>query len=450
MRKLPLVVTAFTLAAGLVAGCSKNDSSSGASPSVKPSQAASTAPSASASASPSATPSPSAAPVTLKLFHGKQEAQDTFNEIIQKFSAKYPNIKVTQEVVTNDPSAVLKSRIATNEIPDIFSAGIEVMDIAKGGYMADLTNEPYLKNIVDTSLKSLSFTDASGKTWALPVDGSSIGIFYNKKMFADNGLTPPRTLSELKKVTDTFKSKNIPAFALGFKDSWTIKMAIISSFSPAVYGKNINWDTDKNAGKTTFEATPGWAAAFNNLKTIYDTGNTKTAFDTDYNGAVAMFAQGQAAMMPQGLWALEPIRKIAPTLDIGLIAMPTSEDPNDAKLHVFPDFSLSISSKSKYTAEAKKFLEFMTTPEIAQLWSNKARLFSAVKGVSTNFDPVAADVEKTIAAGQTVSQADRGWPSPFQPEFDKAISEFLLGKRNVPDSLKQLDTAWTNAAKAAK
>lgn len=387
----------------------------------------------------------SAEKVNLKLFHGKQEAKDTFDQIIKSFNQKYPNITVEQELVTNEPSSVLKARLATGEIPDIFSCGTEVMDIAKGGFLTELTNEAFLKNILPDTLKSRTFTDTDGKIWAMPIDGSCIGIFYNKKMFADNGLTAPQTLTELKKVCETFKNKNIPAFALGFKDSWTIKMASVSAFSPAVYGSNLTWDDDKNSGKATFASTEGWKTSFDILKMIYTYGNTKTAFDTDYNGACSMFAQGKAAMMAQGLWALEPIRKITADLDIGIMGVPVSENPADTKLHQFPDFSLSISSKSKHIEEAKKFLEFMSTKEAGEIWSNTAKLFSAVQGVNSNFDPVAADVTKLIQENKICIQADRGWPTPFQSEFEKVLPQFLLGKKDLAATLTSLDNSWDKA-----
>lgn len=446
MRKIVIVCCALILIIGVFAGCSDKANNNGNTESANTKNSApEPTPKETPKEEPAAEKPPE--PVILKLFHGKQEAQETFTEIIKKFNEKYPHITIEQEVVTNDPSTVLKSRIATDAIPDIFSAGIEVLDIAKGGYLVDLSSEPFLGNLVESSVKSRSFTDNDGKTWAMPVDGSSIGVFYNKQIFADNGLTIPTTITEMNHVIEVLKAKDIPAFALAFKDAWTIKMTIISALSPAVYGKDLKWDDKKNAGEAAFETSEGWKSSFQALRMIYEGGNTKTAFDTDYNGAVGMFALGEAAMMAQGLWALEPIRAISPDLNIGMMAMPVSEDPNDAKLHVFPDFSLSLSSKSKHIDESKLFLEFLTTSEISTIWSNKARLFSAVKGVSTPFDPVAADVEKLLAEGRTISQADRGWPTPFHPEFEKTLPEFLFGKKDLAESLKYLDQAWMDALK---
>ena len=389
-------------------------------------------------------------PVTLHLFHQKQEAQETFAKIIEEFTAKYPNISVEQEIVTNEPSAVLKARIATDEIPDIFQAGLEVIDISKGGYMVDLTDEPFLQNVSEAAVSSPSFTDENGNTWALPFDGSCIGILYNKDVFEKCGLKVPTTLSEFDNAVKTLRENDIVPFALGFKDSWTIKIASVCAFSPAVYGRSLTWDTLKNEGKTTFAGTPEWTQSFELLRKIYESGDTKTAFDTDYNGACAMLANGEAAMMAQGLWAVEVVRSVNPGANIGMMAMPVSEDPSEAKLHQFPDFGLSISSQSKHIKEAELFLDFLTQRDVAELWCNTAKLFSAVKDVSVDFDPVAKDVTAYINAGMVCPQADRGWPTAFHADFESAISAYLLNKLPVEDALKQLDTSWDAAYAASK
>lgn len=388
--------------------------------------------------------------VTLHLFHQKQEAQETFAKIIEEFTAQNPSIKVEQEIVTNEPSAVLKARIATDEIPDLFQAGLEVIDISKGGYMVDLTNESFLKNVNEAAVASPSFTDENGCTWALPIDGSCIGILYNKDVFEKYGVSVPTTLSEFDAAVEKLRANGITPFALGFKDSWTIKTTSICAFSPAVYGRNLNWDTLKNEGKVSFAKTPEWTQSFELLKKIYQSGDTQIAFDTDYNGACAMLANGEAAMMAQGLWAVEVVRSVNPNANIGMMAMPVSENESETKLHQFPDFGLSISSQSKHIKECELFLAFLTQKNVAELWCNTAKLFSAVKGVNVDFDPVAKDVNAYIESGAICPQADRGWPTAFHADFESAISAYLLDKMSAEDAMKQLDTAWDTAYAASK
>ena len=137
--------------------------------------------------------------------------------------------------MTNDPAAILKARIATDEIPDIFQGALDTMDIARGGYIMDLAGESFLNNIAEEALNDSSFTDADGHTWAMPIDGSCEGIFYNKEIFAQYGLTPPTTLSEFDTLLETLKQNSVTPFALGFKDAWTIKPVSLVAAAPAIY-----------------------------------------------------------------------------------------------------------------------------------------------------------------------------------------------------------------------
>lgn len=431
-RKLSLfLATAFVFS--LFVGCSSNQEGNPSSPEP-------------GTASPSS--SEEQAPITLHLFHQKQEAQEAFAQIIDAFQDEYPYITIEQEIVTNDPSSILKARLSTDEVPDIFQGALDTMDIAKGGYILDLAGEPFLENISEEALNDSSFTDEEGHTWAMPVDGSCEGIFYNKDIFAEYGLTPPQTISEFENIIATLEANGVTPFALGFKDSWTIKPISLVAASPAVYANNPNWDQEKTEKEVSFADTPGWTTAFELLKMVYEHGNTRTAFDTDYNAACTMMAQGEAAMMVQGLWALEPIKSVNPDVNLGMMAMPISEDPNDTKLFQFPDFGLSVSASTEYPEECKLFLEFLTRPEIAELWCSTAKLFSPVKGVSVDFDPLAEDVNAYIESGMVTTQADRGWPTPFQPEFEAALPVYLLGNDSLENILNSLDSAWDNAIEA--
>jgi len=386
--------------------------------------------------------------VTIHLFHQKQEAQSAFAQIIDAFHAEYPYINVEQEIVTNDPAAILKARIATGEVPDIFQGANDTMDIAQGGYIMELTGEAFLNNITDEARAASSFTDSEGHTWAMPVDGSCEGIFYNKDIFAQYGLSVPTTLSEFKTLIETLEKNGVTPFAMGFKDAWTIKPVSLVAASSAIYGQDIAWDSKKDSGEASFASTEGWSTTFELTKMVYEHGNTRTAFDTDYNGACAMMANGEAAMMINGLWALEPIKQINPDVNLGMMAMPATENPADTKLFQFPDFGLSISASTAHPEECKLFLEFLTRPEIAELWCSTSKLFSAVKGVSVDFDPMADDVNAYIDAGMVCTQVDRGWPTAFGSEYESALSNYILDLVSLQDVMDSLDTAWA-AARAA-
>ncbi|MBU9742622.1 extracellular solute-binding protein [Lachnospiraceae bacterium ASD3451] len=447
MKKKFTAFLSILLVMGCLAGCGNAQSTEDTSQAKPNEQDASTPEPA---AKEDADAQASKEPVTIHLFHQKQEAQETFAQIIEAFQKEYPYITVEQEIVTNDPASILRARVATDETPDIFQGALDTMDIASGGYIMDLAGEPFLNNINEEVLSDSSFTDGDGHVWALPIDGSCEGIFYNKEIFQKLDLTPPTTLSELDHVIEVLEKNKITPFALGFKDSWTIKPITLVVVSPAIYAKQDDWNELKTSGQSSFADTPEWKTTFDILKKVYDHGNTKTAFDTDYNGACNMIAQGEAAMMVQGLWALEPIKSINSDINLGMMAMPVSENPEDTKLFQFPDFGLSISANTKNPEECKLFLEYLTRQDTASLWCSSSMLFSAIKNVSVDFDPLAADVNAYIDSGMICTQADRGWPTAFQTEYEASLSEYILGHDSLENILARLDTAWDTAVKAAQ
>lgn len=155
-------------------------------------------------------------------------------------------------------------------------------------------------------------------------------------------------------------------------------------------------------------------------------------------------------MMINGLWALEPVKEINPDVNLGMMAMPVSEDEKDTKLFQFPDFGLSISASTEHPKEGKLFLEFLTRPEIAELWCSTSKLFSAVKGVSVDFDPMADDVNTYIESGMVCTQVDRGWPTAFGAEYESALSNYLLDLDSLENIMNTLDLAWETARAASQ
>ncbi|KHL92325.1 hypothetical protein QW71_29880 [Paenibacillus sp. IHB B 3415] len=382
--------------------------------------------------------------VTLQLMSLKQEqaGQDAFNQIIEKFQDENPNITIDLQSMSSDQlKTTLRARIASNEMPDLVTWMKEI----EPEYLLDLTGESFLSNLNNDSVSAAN-TIYDGKVYAMPIDNGYIGFYYNKTLLADNGLEVPRTLSELKAVSEALKAKGIPAFATGAKDLSVAYMPLIALFSETVFGKNPDWSKDRDSGSIQIAADPDWKLAFDLHKDyVYGYSDTQNAFNLSYDDSNAMLAQGKAAFYGNGSWALEPIRQVGPDADIGLMAFPVSEDPKDAKLLVFPDTSLSVAKDSKHTAEAKKFLEFMTTETAGTIWSETVKVSSTVNGVNVDYDPIAADINEYISNGQFTPYGDRVLRSVFTDKLWEDFSKYMLGKTDWAKLSADLDTAWDKA-----
>jgi glucose/mannose transport system substrate-binding protein len=70
-----------------------------------------------------------------------------------------------------------------------------------------------------------------GRHYAVPLDIHRTNVlFYNPRIFADNGLRPPSSLDELHAVAEILRGRKRVPFALGFRDPWTLSMLAFEAF----------------------------------------------------------------------------------------------------------------------------------------------------------------------------------------------------------------------------
>ncbi|MFC4306802.1 ABC transporter substrate-binding protein [Cohnella boryungensis] len=428
MKKIGAMLTSLVLLASVLAACGSNNAdNSGASPGA---------------ATPSA--GKGGEPIELQILSLKQEqsSQDAFKQIIDNFQKENSNITVDIQTMNADQlKTTLRARSAANEMPDLITWMKEV----EPDTLLDLSGESFLSNLNSDSVAAANAI-YDNKVYAMPIDNGYIGFYYNKTVLADNGLEVPKTLSEMKTVVEALKAKGIPAFATGAKDLSVAYMPLISLFSETVFGQNPNWSQERDEGKISIATDPNWKLAFDLHKDyVYGYSDVGNAYNISYDDANAMIAQGKAAFYGNGPWALSGIREVGPTADIGLMAFPISENPDDSKLLVFPDTSLSISKDSKNIEAAKKFLAYMASQEAGTIWSEKVKVSSTVNGVNVDYDPIAADINAYISSGKFTPYGDRVLRSVFTDKLWEDFSKYMLDQTDWEKLSADLDAFWDKA-----
>jgi len=387
--------------------------------------------------------------ITLHFLSLKQEqaCQGAFKKIIEKFQSENKNITIDLQSMNADQlKTTLRVRAASNEMPDIITWMKEI----EPKFLLNLSGERFLSNLNSNSISAANAI-YNKQIYAIPIDNGYIGFYYNKTVLANNGLQVPKTLSELKTVCETLKRKGIPAFATGAQDLSVAYMPLIALFSETVFGQNPKWSQERDAGKVKIATDKKWKLAFDLHKQyVYGYSDVPNSFNISYDKANAMLAQGKAAFYGNGSWALEPIRQIGPTADIGLMAFPISDNPNDSKLLVFPDTALSISKSSKHIKAAKKFLEFMSSQEAGTIWSKEVKVSSTVKGVNVDYDPVSADINQYISSGKFTPYGDRVLRPVFTDKLWEDFSKYMLDKTDWEHFSAELDKAWDKAKQIEK
>jgi ABC-type glycerol-3-phosphate transport system substrate-binding protein len=403
---------------------------------------------------PTATPAEKE-PVHLVFMHWKdaQGPKDALDLIFQEFTAKYPYITIEQQGMSPDQfNTTMKAKIASGDMPDIFTVGVEIAD---AGLCLNLADQAFLTNInadtINASNMMFKGYKDNGDIYAIPLDNSCIGIYVNKQVLADNGLTVPRTLSEMKTTCDALVAKGIAPFSAGYKDNWTAMMPLIGMYASTVYANVPDWDDQRDADAVSIATDANWKLAFDLYREyIYGYVNQKTAFDVDYNGSISQFVQGEAAFLDNGLWALQPIRAAAPDLDMDFIPFPVSDVASENKLLVFRDTTIAGSNQSKHPEEVMLFLEFMTSKFAGDTWTKYAQIGSPVIGTSADYDPIAPVIQKYIDDNQFVTHGDRLFRAIFNTALWDNNMSYLLGESSWEDLAIKLDTAWDLALEESK
>lgn len=380
--------------------------------------------------------------VELTMYQFQPGIVDQIDQICEEFNKEHPNIKVEADRPGDDYFNVLKTMFASNQGPDIFSinAWQMVEDYANSGNALDLSEEEFVGNVVEESLESVS---VDGKVYALPMESAAIGVLYNQKIFEENGLEIPETKTELEEVCKTLKDNGVTPFLTPVKETWILRHIWSAIHTPSVDVTEFVEQMNAGTGSFQNEKTDD---AYEVLDIMAEY-SQENPFDDDYNTACAKMGQGDAAMMVSGLWALDMIKKMDPDIQIGMFALPISDDPADTKLSVDNNSVYCINAKSEHVEEAKVFLNWLAEKDTAQLYADLTKTVPVVKGVTAfdGADPAVLDVISYSEAGQTCPWGFSIWPAGYDEAVaGTAIQGYLTGEATKEETIQMLDSEWQN------
>ncbi|ADO76369.1 ABC transporter substrate-binding protein [Halanaerobium praevalens] len=371
--------------------------------------------------------------IELEFFQNKREAVATFDKLIEKFESENPKIKIEQNHVP-DAETVLKSRLARNRIPDIMGLGgnFTYGQIADAGILMNFDQASYLDLTQAAYRKMLKDLQKNEINYGIPYTANANTVLYNKDKFAELGLKIPKTWDQFIKTAETIKENGETPFYLTYKDAWTI-MIPWNALAANLQGEN--FIEQKNAKKTTFQSR--YQAVAQKMYQLLDYGQDDI-FGFSYEQGNQAFAQGKSLMYIQGVWAINPILKANPDLNLGAFALPATNQKEQNKLVSGVDTVLTISKNTAHPKAAEKFIQFLLQEENAKFYINEQLTFSAVKNVFQN-DPTVVDLKEYFEKGKIAAFPDHYYPTGI--EVPNLLQGFLH-RGNIEQFLKELDSEW--------
>lgn len=326
-----------------------------------------------------------------------------------------------------------------NRLPDIITFDAP----NTWSYAAERTKILYaIDDLVSDSVKNdfleISKNTYQGHLYGLPIQESSAGIFYNKKIFRDAGLlsevenmslTNPWTFEKFEDICRRLKerNKNSLVIDLQLKDAKDETATyLLYPFIYAKGGKLVSADGLDAAGNMDSQKT---IDAFAWIKSLADKGYTSFS-DTDPTG----FYMGNYAMYLSSGWSIPEIRsKYAATLgnDWGILPYPQGE----IKASPTASWSFGITDNGHDKTAPAKLLEWMVSPESSNVITNATGMIPASLTAANAKNYQDGSPEKVLFDQLTSSGIARPGSVGY-PDITQAFVDIINGIRTSDDVAK--------------
>lgn len=381
------------------------------------------------------------AATTLTMETWRVDDQALWQQVLlPKLHQSLPSIDVKlNPVKTSEYDATLRQRLDNKRAGDLIVCRPYDQSLAlfKAGHLLDLTDFPGMENFPSFA-KSAWQTDTGAATFCLPIASVIQGFFYNVDIFNKLHLQPPTTREEFFAVLERIRQDGhyLP-LALAGHDNWVVSELGFLNIGPA------NWKGEEGRlalvrGDAAFNSAP-FVATFDTLHQwlpyIGPSPETRTESDT-----VKDFAEGRAAIIVAGSWS---IPQFVGKVNFAAFHPPVSKKGDACYFVDHTDMGIGINPASPHREAALQLLEWMSSAEFAELFSNAAPGFFSL---SNHFfelnNPVAQQMmswrdecDSTIRLGAQF--LSRGQPA-FSEQLNNLSQAVLLGKTPPADAAEQM------------
>lgn len=365
-----------------------------------------------------------------------------WQSIADRYMAANPDVKV--EIIGNPSSNVTlpqyeKDLLATDQFPDIMVMQNPADFVPSGALLA--FDDGDLDYLADPEVGKIG-----GKQYVANYKKQIIGVFYNKDMFAANGIEVPTTYQALIDACDKLLEAGIQPVSLGLKDGWPQGQLANMFAGTDLLAKDAHWGAKRNADEVKFN-NPDLVKAMQKYQTICTKYCGDNITGITYTQMLEQFFNGNAAMLPIGSWVNAEVEKGLQDFEVGWFPIPGDEDAN--VVSVFVNEGLSIGANTKYPEVCKDFIHFFfTDKELYGEFLHSEQLFSTTKDtVEYEMIPLRKDMEEQIASMTEVEgfesmTGDDAFLPGLKDYFTNKMTQNIAIGADVEAELDAFDAEW--------
>ena len=348
----------------------------------------------------------------------------------------------------------IATALAQDSPPDVIEIGnSDVPLFAASSGLSDITSAvPQLQNGQHWLPGLAGPATVEGRSYAAPLFGGNRAVVYNKKIWADAGITAaPTTFAQLTADLDAIKAKNtapdFSAFYFPGRYWYGALQFVWDAGGQLATSSGGKWSgaLESPQAQQGLAAWKGFVAKYSSAASA-DADTTAPDFNT-------LFAQGKTAAILNT--NINRILKVDPALkdQIGTFPFPSATDGRTQPVFLGGS-DLAIAAKSRNQALALAYLKAATDPGVQA---------SAIVGID-HWIPASSEVIDqsmgtlpevskaffTAAKTSVATPAVAGWATV---ESDKSINDFFAdiatGRKSPAEAAKSLDAHLAQALNAA-
>jgi multiple sugar transport system substrate-binding protein len=365
----------------------------------------------------------SAQAAEVKLYHDKGFWSAQLEQVGKAAEAK-TGVKIVETPYSSPEQykAFIQSSIASGAPPDMFTwwTGQTFSDLVSTGQIAQL--DDVWKDMTATGEYDASTADlfkVDGHIYAVPMLTARWVVLYNKDIFAEVGLTEPKTWDALMSAAAKLKAAGHTPFEATVQEGWR----------GFIWFQELMLRTDPRAYLGLHNGTVAYDSApvRNAFKLWIDLYSKGYFSDPRSNEEAKNFASGKAAMYLIGEWAEGIVEKAGlPSDKIGAFIMPNIDMslPSDVIVEAGP---IVVSKAGKEKPDVMTALRFWSSIDGANAWAAAAGNYMG--NLKANAPSVAIS---KITADMTAAKTGiylRWWeavPAELQGELVAELNRFML------------------------
>jgi ABC-type glycerol-3-phosphate transport system substrate-binding protein len=361
---------------------------------------------------------------SVPLYHDKGFWSDQLKQVGAAAKAKTGvEIVETPYAPPEQYKAFIQSSIASGSTPDMFTwwTGRTFQELVETDQIApldDVWDKMIASGQYDATTRDLF--KVGDHTYGVPMALSRWVVLYNKKMFADTGVSEPKTWDELMAAAEKLKAAGHTPFNITVQEGWRGFIwfeELMIRTNPQAY-KGLHDGTVPYDGPEVRKAFQLWSDMYAKGYFV-DPRSTEEAQD---------FARGKAAMYLIGEWAEGIVdgAGLKPDSGFGAFIMPNVDAalPSSVIVEAGP---IVISKAGKEKPDVMTALNFWSSVDGAEAWAKASGNYMGnLKATAPN--PVVAKISSDMTANGT-QLIERWWeavPPDLQGELVAELNSFML------------------------